>query len=81
MGKLWKVVVTCILCVQDKMEGTKDEGGWRYQLLDMVHKNYDDQEWSRHRDQHMSLKDEVVDFKRQGDMIILVDLFIWTFGS
>jgi hypothetical protein len=32
------------------MEGTKGEGGLRYPLRATVHKHYDNQEWSRHRD-------------------------------
>jgi hypothetical protein len=57
------------------MEETKGEGGGRYRLQTLVHRHYDKQEWSRHR-VDKSLKDVVVDIKRQGDMIILVKLLV-----
>jgi hypothetical protein len=42
----------------------------------MVHKHYDDQEWSRYHEFviNKSLKDGLMDIKQQGDNIILVKL-------
>jgi hypothetical protein len=54
------------------MEGAKDEGGERYQLQTLVHRYYDNQEWSR----HCARNDGVVDIKHQGDKIILVKLLV-----
>jgi hypothetical protein len=30
------------------MKGAKDEGGGRYQLQTLIHRHYDNQEWSRY---------------------------------
>jgi hypothetical protein len=57
------------------MEGAKGKGGGRYRLQTLVHRNT-----STNNGVDIvldkSLKDGVVDIKRQGDMIILVKLLV-----
>jgi hypothetical protein len=59
----------------DEIKGAKDKGGGRYRLQTLVYSIYVNQELhSIVLDK--SLKDGVVNIKRQGDKIILVKLFI-----
>ena len=62
---------------RNQVEGTEGEGGRGYRFqANMVHGDHCEQKWSGHLDQHKSLKDGVVDVKRQGDRIILVKLVV-----
>jgi hypothetical protein len=69
--------VTCEYSLRsgDEIDGAKGKGGGRYRLQTLVHRKYVTKNGVGIV-LHKSLKDRVVDIKRQGDMIILVKLLV-----
>jgi hypothetical protein len=59
----------------DKIERIKSEGGGKHWFQTMALRNSGKQKWSRYHD-YKTLKDGVVDVKRQGDRIILVKIVL-----